>query len=340
MKWQKVGFLGLILLTLLLMTSSVKAAEPTLLIEGEIPYDRWSVSRNGQWLAWQWYGRFRILNLDTGEERGFRVEGDIWSMGLRILSPTGEWIYYTDKIDSEYYTCRVNVNTPDMIEPLFNQTANILTISPDGNQLAYWQGVEIAPDNWVHRLYIRNADGSGTPTHILELEWDTMPTNCIDWSVNDQIIFTMTSNGDQQVRTIDCFGDNEMTVLGVNTSCDYFRWSPDGTRLCYVNTTDQLSRLYVADAFLGNPRWIPLRSSAYGSNDIFSAQWKDHHNIIFAPFPATTIVKLYIVNVDTPDITPPPDSSPIMLIGVAVGAGLIGASLASIVMWLIIRRRS
>ncbi len=82
------------------------------------------------------------------------------------------------------------------------------------------------------RPQMENVDGSGTPTVILELEGDAMPSDYIDWSINDQIIFTMSSNGDREVCTIDCYGEHAITVLGTNTSCEYYRWSPDGTRLC------------------------------------------------------------------------------------------------------------
>ncbi len=56
------------------------------------------------------------------------------------------------------------------------------------------------------------------------------------------------------------------------------------------------------------------------------------------------ISKLFAVNIDEPDITPSPsplpDSSPVVLIGVAVGAGITGGTLALLGMWFITRRRS
>ena len=123
--------------------------------------------------------------------------------------------------------------------------------SPDGTRLLYNTDGYGRTDYWTIGV-----DGSDA-ARVAEDDW----CSDLDWSPDGKRLVgcqcAIGNRGDCSLFTVDARGSDMKTIVGPHGGIYGPRWSPDGSRLLYIERTERASdRIFVVDIAGGEPREI------------------------------------------------------------------------------------
>ena len=166
------------------------------------------------------------------------VHGAARSHGDRggSFSPDGSQVIYASR--SSIYVVDAHGGTPRVLRTASRRWFDIQgrvqalaynpTYSPDGTQIAYFDGSGDSRDGLVHQLRVMNADGSGSRILVDDLEADRIYN--LAWSPDgERLAFGLGSEGIYVVGA-----DGSGLTLAIPGGA-YPYWSPDGTRIAFAD---------------------------------------------------------------------------------------------------------
>jgi dipeptidyl aminopeptidase/acylaminoacyl peptidase len=174
------------------------------------------------------------------------------------FSPDGSQVIYANKSSTQAWVSVIYVvdtqgGTPRVLQTASRRWFSVNgrgvralpynpTYSPDGTQIAYFDGAGDSREGIVHQLRVMNADGSGTRVLVDDLE--AFRIYNLAWSPDgERLAFGLGSKG---IYIVGADGSGLTLVIPGAT---YPYWSPDGSRISY-QPCDAYSdcQLQIADA--------------------------------------------------------------------------------------------
>jgi len=210
-------------------------------------------------------GRYGLWEFDLDA----RVPRQLWSESNRIidfsLSPTNRLFYVPFWHDTFLFT--VDVTTGDRRQLTLHTKDNYgARFSPDGRTIAYHSTREGNSEIFLHHL-----DGSPETRITDDPGWDMYP----EWSPDGRQIVFNSNRLDGRYRIFitnsDGGGTRSLLDTPISISSRPFpvnaglvsRWSPDGRRIAYLETTEETTSLWTvrpdgegAQEVIGNVGWF------------------------------------------------------------------------------------
>jgi len=198
--------------------------------------------------------RLYVLNADGTETHLTTSENYVLGAGWSSpdiggsFSPDGSQVIYANK--SSIYVVDAQGGTPRVLKTASRRWFSVNgrrvralaynpTYSPDGTQIAYFDGAGTSREGIVHQLRVMNADGSGTRVLVDDLAGFRIYN--LAWSPDgERLAFGLGpfGLGSRGIYIVGADGSGLMRAIpdGANPY-----WSPDGTRIAFANLNRWIS---------------------------------------------------------------------------------------------------
>ncbi len=153
-------------------------------------------------------------------------------------------------------------------------------VSPDGTKVVF------TTDNY---LYIMNADGTGLSQLTGIQAWS--PSYSPDGT---KIAFTSSSDGDNEIYTINTNGTSLLKLTNNSTGDQYPRFSPDGTKILFLSERDGDTEIFTMDTAGGSVVQLTI-NTVY---EYYANYSPDGTKIVYVTTPGSADLEIAIMDSD------------------------------------------
>jgi TolB protein len=248
--------------------------------------DLWTMNANGTnpvALTDNDYAEFEPQWNPSGTKIAFTSNEDAVTRGAGFAT---DWDVYTMNPDGSDV---VNLTPDDPGNPSYDFGS---TWSPDGTKIAFASDRD-APGSGIHKIYVMNADGSGTPVRLTNTAGsEGHPA----WSKDGtKIAFKDSRHGNDEIYVINVV-TGVQTRLTNNSAADWSpNWSPDGSKIAFTSSRTGNTDVYSMNASNGSGLKRLTTNNAEENEPAYSP---DGTKIVFYRRHDVENQEIYIMNAD------------------------------------------